>query len=168
MRISRILIALCLIGCTQHFEPFTAVSADRVVADSSAYPLATTPAAVGQYPGRAKSGGGYFYDEVLEYRVWIHPERGGEDIAAGEDYFAAFAMFERASAFAARTPGAESPLVLVRQREWINEPDSGHFVAERGDRVTEWQVEWLTGAKRDSSSVRDFLARPRPARRNTR
>ena len=37
-----------------------------------------------------KSGGGYFYDEVLEYRVWVHPERGGPDHHEGEDYFHAF------------------------------------------------------------------------------
>lgn len=32
----------------------------------SNYPLAVDPARVGEYPAEAKSGGGYFYDEVLD------------------------------------------------------------------------------------------------------
>ena len=40
------------------------------------------------------SGAGYFYDDVLEYRVWVHPEAGGEDLHDGDDYFLAFAKFD--------------------------------------------------------------------------
>jgi len=36
------------------------------------------PNKVGTYPALAKSGAGYFYDEILEYRVWIHPADGSE------------------------------------------------------------------------------------------
>jgi hypothetical protein len=31
---------------------------------------------VGTYPARAFAGGGYVWDEVLEYRVWCHPSAG--------------------------------------------------------------------------------------------
>jgi hypothetical protein len=37
------------------------------------YPNVINPSKVGTYPALVKSGGGYFYDEVLEYRVWVHP-----------------------------------------------------------------------------------------------
>ena len=34
-----------------------------------AYPNAIDPDMVGEYPALAKAGGGYVWDEVLEYRV---------------------------------------------------------------------------------------------------
>jgi hypothetical protein len=114
--------------------------ADRAVSPSSAYPVAIDPTKVGTYPPDAKSGAGYFYDDVLEYRVWLHPDRGATPLNGDEDYFVAFAQYERAEAFSKTTAGAEQPIVLVRQREWIAEPMPGKFHAERGDRVTEWRV----------------------------
>lgn len=39
----------------------------------SHYPAAIDSALVGTYPAHTKSGGGYFYDDVLEYRVWCRP-----------------------------------------------------------------------------------------------
>jgi putative acetyltransferase len=42
----------------------------------SNYPSAKNPDLIGTYPALAKSGGGYVWDDVLEYRVWCHPERG--------------------------------------------------------------------------------------------
>jgi hypothetical protein len=113
---------------------------------------------VGTYPGDTKSGAGYFYDDVLEYRVWMHPERGARPLAGDEDYFAAFACFESAAAFSRETKGAETPLVLVQQREYINEPEPGEFVWVHGDRVTEWQVEWLDESHgRRPDSIPRFL-----------
>ena len=47
----------------------------------SQYPQVKDPALVGTYPATAKAGGGYVWDEVLEYRVWCHPERGAQDLA---------------------------------------------------------------------------------------
>jgi hypothetical protein len=38
--------------------------------------LAIDPNRVGTYSADTKSGGGYFYDDVLEYRVWCNPEKG--------------------------------------------------------------------------------------------
>lgn len=121
------------------------------------YPIAAKPSRVGKYPGLVGSGGGYFYDEVLEYRVWIHPEAGGEDSADGSDYFRAFASFEEAARFSRRTRGAEPPVALVLQREWIDEPEPGKFIPRKGRRLTEWRVEWLPGRKRTKDSIAAFL-----------
>src|SRR4030042_971156 len=107
----------------------------------------------GQYPGFTKSGGGYFYDDVLEYRVWIHP--------GGDDYFEAFATFEEAARFSEQTEGAEEPLVLVLQREYVNEPEPGRYVHVKADRLTEWRVEWLAESKRGPNSVAEFLRETR-------
>ena len=150
-----------VLACEPEVEPFGAQHVDRSVG-VSALPTAVMPESVGTYPGRTKSGAGYFYDDVLEYRVWMHPEEGADDLAGGADYFAAFAYYEAALRYSERISGAEEPLVLVRQREWIDEPDSGRFVWKRGDRNTEWKPEWLEGSKRDTASIREFLNRSQP------
>jgi len=49
--------------------------------------------------------------------------------------------------------GAEAPLVLVRQLEWISEPERGRFIPEKGERITEWRVAWLTDTKRTETSI---------------
>jgi len=55
----------------------------------------------------------------------------------------AFAQYESAEAFSEATHGAEAPIVLVRQLEWIDEPKHGHFIPVREERMTEWQIQWL-------------------------
>jgi putative acetyltransferase len=125
----------------------------------SAFPIAVDADLIGEYPAQTKSGGGYFYDAVLEYRVWVHPHDGGEDLYDGDDYYCAFATFEEASAYSRETAGAEQPLVLVRQDECINEPEPGRYEHHTGERLTEWRVEWLEGSKRTPSSIPDFLRR---------
>ena len=114
----------------------------------------------------AKSGAGYFYDDVLEYRVWFNPANGAEPLNGEKDYFVAFAQYEAADAFAKKTPGAEGPLVLVRQLEWISEPERGHFIPEKGERITEWQTVWLRNNKRTDESIREFMKHPREAARD--
>jgi hypothetical protein len=126
------------------------------------FPRAVNPARVGKYPALAKSGAGYFWDEVLEYRVWCHPERGAPDHHNGNDYFLAFDNFPAAKRFSERTPGAERPLVLIKQREHINEPEPGVFHHVRRVRVTEWRPEWLSGNKRTPGAIKKFLAERRP------
>lgn len=121
---------------------------------TSAYPVAVDPAEVGKYPALSKSGGGYFYDDVLEYRVWVHHGRG-------DDSYNAFSTFEQALDFSKQTEGAEEPLVLVRQREWIDEPKPGQFIPKKGERVTEWQVGWLKKDKREQDSIDRFFAERR-------
>jgi hypothetical protein len=140
--------ALCLTGgCRGEGE-----DARFSVKQKNGYPTAVDPAKVGTYPALTRSGGGYFYDDVLEYRVWVHPRN------KGDDNYHAFATFEEASAFSRNTDGAESPLVLVLQREWIDEPKPGEFRHKKGVRITEWQVEWLKGSKRGADSIARFMA----------
>jgi hypothetical protein len=118
---------------------------------SSAYPLAVDASKVGSYPGFTKSGAGYFYDDVLEYRVWINaPERG-------DYHFQAFARYEDALAFSKTTNGAQEPLVLIRQKEWIDEPRPGVFHVEHEERITEWRVEWLADGKRTPGAIERFM-----------
>lgn len=98
---------------------------------------------------------------MLEYRVWFHPERGARKRAGEDDYFAAFAVYEAALAYSQQHEGAEEPLVLIRQKEFIDEPTPGAFSWQKGERVTEWQPQWLEGSLREESSIADFLAAQR-------
>jgi hypothetical protein len=123
----------------------------------SQYPTAINPEMVGEYDLFCHSGGGYFYDEVLEYRVWCHPEMGASDEFEGDDYCNAFETYEEALAFSESTTGAEIPLVLIKQYETINEPTPNTFIHTKEERVTEWQVQWLEGAKREVDSIEKFL-----------
>ncbi len=150
------------VGC-KHREPqsgFVAIRADRQIIGKSEYPVAIDPSRVGAYAPDTKSGAGYFYDDVLEYRVWLHPDKGAEPVNGSNDYFVAFAQYERAKDFSQKTSGAEAPLVLVRQLEWIDEPKRGQFIPEKEERVTEWQVVWLKGGKRTAKSIEEFLKHP--------
>jgi len=70
---------------------------------------------------------------------------------------------KKAEELSQSSKGAEEPLVLVRQYEWLNEPEPGHYVAEKGNRITEWQVKWLNGTKRTPDSISEFLIHPKPA-----
>jgi len=72
---------------------------------NSKFPIAIDPSRVGKYPSTAKSGAGYFYDDVLEYRVWLHPERGAVPLNGRNDYFVAFAQYESAKSFSESTKG---------------------------------------------------------------
>jgi hypothetical protein len=93
----------------------------------------------------------------LEYRVWVYPESGGEDLFEGDDYFLSFDTYEKAFDFSEKNKGTEEPLVLVLQKEWINEPKSNHFVQMKGKRIAEWKVNWLKGRKRNKDSITRFL-----------
>jgi hypothetical protein len=161
--LSVLFVAACLVGCNGNEQHFVVVRADRSISKPSAYPLAIDNEKVGKYPPDAKSGAGYFYDDVLEYRVWFHPERGAEPLNGTEDYYVAFAQYERAAEISKSKKGAEDPLVLVRQTEWIDEPEPGHYVPENGNRITEWQVKWLNGGRRTPVSIAEFMKHPKPA-----
>lgn len=158
--VSVLFLAACNRGAASAFR---VADADRQITGSSAYPLAIAPNLVGTYPPETKSGAGYFYDDVLEYRVWLHPDKGAQPLNGDKDYFVAFAQYERANEFSQKKPGAEQPLVLVRQFEWINEPERGKFIPEKGERITEWQVPWLRNSKRNENSIREFLKHPTEA-----
>jgi hypothetical protein len=129
------------------------------------YPAVADPSLIGTYSPVAKAGGGYVWDEVLEYRVWLHPERGAPDEAEGSDYYEAFATYEEAAGFSRSTPGAEEPLALIRQIEHIDEPEPGVYRHVKEMRIAEWPVEFLRRPRRTPNTIPDFLAPDAPANR---
>lgn len=129
------------------------------------YPDAIDPSRVGSYPGLARSGGGYVWDAVLEYRVWCHPERGADDLEDGSDYFYAFTSYAEALEFSSNTKGAEDPLALILQKEYIAEPAPGHYVHVAEERITEWPVEFLARPRRTDKTIPDFLSPDAPSDR---
>ena len=131
----------------------------------SEYPEVSSPELVGTYEALAKAGGGYVWDEVLEYRVWCHPHDGAPDLEEGNDYFYAFANYEEAKEFSGATQGAEEPLALVLQKEYLDEPEPGRYVHKKQKRITEWPVEFLKRPRRDENTIPDFLSPSAPANR---
>lgn len=129
------------------------------------HPDAFDPALVGTYPAHTRSGGGYVWDEVLEYRVWCHPERGAPDLHDGSDYFFAFATYAEALHCSQTTAGAEAPIALILQREHIDEPEPGAFVHVRTERITEWPTEFLARPRRTERTIPDFLSPNAPPNR---
>lgn len=129
------------------------------------YPAVIDPIKVGTYPASAKSGGGYVWDEVLEYRVWCHPECGAEDLNRGGDYYYPFASHEEALEFSKVIHGADAPIALVLQREFIDEPEPGVFKHVVSERITEWAVEHLSRPRRDDRTIPDFFSPEAPANR---
>lgn len=117
---------------------------------SSNYPLADEPEKVGAFPAEVSSGGGYFFDKVLEYRVWVRNKDRSLDIYS-------FATYEEALRFRNQSEGAEFPLALVYQAEYIAEPEVGEFVHIKQPRMAEWQVKWLLGNRRNETSIDNFL-----------
>jgi len=140
--------------------PPTTVSVSNARVDSATYPDAVAPDLVGTYQALAKAGGGYVWDDVLEYRVWCHPEGGSRD-----DYYYPFATYAEAVAFSQRTEGAEPPLALILQREYIDEPNPGEYLHVREERITEWPVEFLRRPRRTQNTIPDFLSPNAPANR---
>ena len=133
--------------------------------DLAEYPVVLDPSAVGNYEALAAAGGGYVWDEVLEYRVWCHPERGAPDEADGSDYYYAFASYAEALEFSKRAQGAEEPLALILQREYISEPQAGVYEHVKEPRITEWPVEFLSRPKRTSDTIPSFLSPSAPSNR---
>lgn len=122
------------------------------------YPKVLDLEKVGSYPAKAKAGGGYVWDEVLEYRVWCHPHDGAEDLEDGNDYYYVFENFESALEFSNETKGAEEPLALVLQKEYIDEPEPGKYTHIKEERIAEWPVEFLSRPRRTSNTIPDFLS----------
>lgn len=131
----------------------------------SRYPEAIDAALVGTYPASAKTGGGYVWDAVLEYRVWCYPSSGAADTCDGCDYYYAFASFEEAQDFSFMTAGAQRPLALVLQEEYIDEEEPGRFVHVKARRITEWPAEFLVRPRRTPSTIPDFMSPTAPANR---
>lgn len=133
--------------------------------NAESYPDAVDPDLVGTYSPLAAVGGGYVWDDVLEYRVWCHPERGAPDLEGGDDYYYAFASYAKALAFSRATEGAEAPLALVRQLEYIAEPKPREYRHVKEPRITEWAVEFLRRPRRTQNTIPDFLSASAPENR---
>lgn len=133
--------------------------------NSDRHPIAIAPDLVGTYPATASAGGGYVWDDVLEYRVWCHPERGAPDLEDGNDYYFAFATYAEALECSHNTEGAEQPLALVRQAEYIDEPEPGQYTHVKEERITEWPPEFLRRPRRTASTIPDFLSPNAPPNR---
>jgi putative acetyltransferase len=129
------------------------------------YPTVLDDSLVGTYPALSKAGGGFVWDEVLEYRVWCHPHDGAPDEGDDSDYYYAFDSFDEAEAFSLATAGAAAPLALVLQREYIDEPEEGQYLHVKEERVTEWPVAFLARPRRTDRTIPDFLAPDAPANR---
>lgn len=123
----------------------------------SQYPAVLDPARVGSYQAVVKAGGDYVWDAVLEYRVWCHPELGAPDEEDGSDYYYAFATYREAHEFSQGMKGADVPLALILQEEYIDEPTPGQYIHVKEPRMTEWPVEFLQRPKRSSNTIRDFM-----------
>jgi hypothetical protein len=133
--------------------------------NTASYPDVVDSSLVGTYSPLAKAGGGFVWDDVLEYRVWCHPEQGAPDVEDGSDYYYAFATYTEALAFSRNTEGAEAPLALIRQLEYIEEPNPGEYRHVKEVRITEWPAEFLRRPRRTPNTIPDFLSPNAPANR---
>jgi hypothetical protein len=131
----------------------------------SSYPAILDEAKVGEYPASAHAGGGFVWDEVLEYRVWCYPRAGATGSPDGNDYYFAFATYDEALAYSQKTPGAQGVLALILQREYLDEPEGGVYVHVKSERVTEWPAEFLSRPRRTEQTIPDFFAPDAPANR---
>lgn len=131
----------------------------------SKYPKVKDLNLIGEYPAVVKSGGGYVWDEVLEYRVWLHPENGALDIEDGNDYYYAFETYEEALKFSEENEGAEEPVALVLQEEYIDEPEPGNYIHVKEQRLTEWPVQFLSRPRRNANTIPNFLSPHAPSNR---
>ncbi len=131
----------------------------------SKYPPVENRELVGTFAASAKAGGGYVWDAVLEYRVWCYPREGARDRHDGCDYFHAFDCCSDAFEFFQATQGAQEPLALIRQDEYIDEPEEGRYVHVRNVRIAEWPVEFLARPRRTANTIPDFLSPDAPANR---
>ena len=129
------------------------------------YPSVLESTLVGTYPAVAKAGGGYVWDAVLEYRVWCYPQQGARDEADGSDYYHAFTSYQAALVFYEQTTGAEEPLALILQEEYIDEPQSGHYIHVKERRIAEWPVAFLSRPQQTDRTIPDFISPSAPSNR---
>jgi len=130
------------------------------------YPDAIDPTKIGKYPAVAGAGGGYVWDEVLEYRVWCHPKDGSSDFY----YF--YASFDEACTAAKSLRDSdesialvEEPLALILQTEHINEKEPDVYEHIKTERMAEWPPEFLSRPRRAEDTITDFLALDAPENR---
>ncbi|MES2425818.1 MAG: GCN5 family acetyltransferase [Bacteroidota bacterium] len=129
------------------------------------YPEVKDKELVGSYSGAGFSGGGYVWDEVLEYRVWCHPERDAPDVFEGDDYYYSFDNYQEALDYSNENTGTEEPLALILQKKYISEPEPGKYIHVKEERITEWDVEFLNRPRRTENTIPDFFSPDAPANR---
>jgi putative acetyltransferase len=118
---------------------------------SSDYPLPDDLAAVGTHAAAAARDSGVFYDDVLEYRLWVRRP------ATTEELMFAFPTVE--DAHEARTAlGRDARLcVLVQQREPIERMEDGSYVQRSEPRRVEWPITWLVDGRPGEDAVQEVL-----------
>lgn len=126
------------------------------------YPKAKNPDLVGTYPAMVKSGGGYVWDDILEYRVWCHPHNRATNLLNGDDYYYAFVTYKEALDYYKSHQGCEEPIALILQKEFIDEPEPGKYLHRKEERLTEWPVQFLQRPRRTENTIRDFLSPDAP------
>jgi hypothetical protein len=147
------------------YQQLLLIRCQNTLVSVDSYPDAVDPNLVGTYSAVAKVGGGYVWDDVLEYRVWCHPQGSSAKLAGGDDYYHAFATYTEALEFSRNNRGAEAPLALVRQLEYLDEPNPGDYRHVREVRITEWTIEFLRRPRRTPNTIPDFLSPIAPANR---
>ena len=152
-----------MLSLPKHLGRF--VTIDLKASLMSKYPPVKNPSQIGNYPAVVGAGGGYVWDDVLEYRVWCHPQDGAPDTENGDDYYYAFETYEEAQEFSSTSPGAEEPLALVIQEEYIEEPEFGEFIHKKEQRLVEWLPEFLSRPRRTDSTISDFFSPNAPSNR---
>ena len=75
------------------------------------------------------------------------------------------ASYPKALRFSQDYAGADEPIALTLQREYIDEPEPGKYKYVKRERVTEWPVEFLSRPRRDENTIRDFLSTSAPPNR---
>jgi hypothetical protein len=121
------------------------------------YPQVLDSELVGSYEAVAKAGGGYVWDEVLEYRVFCHPHKGADDLYDGDDYFYPFDTYSSAFEFSNSKKGTSGVYALVLQKEYIDEPEQGNYTHIKEERITEWTVEFLSRPRRNKDTIPNFM-----------
>lgn len=74
-----------------------------------------------------------------------------------------FATYDEALEFSSMTIGAEEPLALILQKEYIDEPEPGKYIHVKEERITEWRVEFLKIPKRTENTIPDFFSLNTPS-----
>lgn len=137
----------------------------RRINQMSKFPKVKDPKLIGTYDALSKSGGGYVWDDVLEYRVWVHPLIEDPDTEESEDFYYVFETYEEALEVSESTVGAEEPLALILQEEYIDESKDGIYIHVKEHRVTEWPVEFLSRPRRTELTIPEFLSPNAPKNR---
>jgi len=112
------------------------------------YPKALDSSKVGTYSGSCKSGGGCFYDEVLEYRVWCYRKSGGDDFYYAFDTYEKALWQQEALKKRGKDVVPEDVIVaLVLQKKYIAWDKKGVYISEE-PRITEWPDFFLEKERR--------------------